>query len=54
VNFTPSPDRAGEPPLIADLDTSQRLLGWMPRWTLENGLRATIDWYCRQETKQAA
>ncbi|HKD37371.1 MAG TPA: GDP-mannose 4,6-dehydratase, partial [Pirellulales bacterium] len=54
VKFAPSPDRAHEPPLIADLDSSRRLLGWTPHWTLENGLRATIDWYTRQEIKQAA
>ncbi|HEY2148943.1 MAG TPA: NAD(P)-dependent oxidoreductase [Pirellulales bacterium] len=54
VKFTPSPDRAHEPPLIADLDTSRRLLGWTPHWTLEAGLRATIDWYSREDIRQAA
>jgi UDP-glucose 4-epimerase len=49
VQFSPSPDRAHEPPLIANLESSRRLLGWEPRWTLEAGLRATIDWYVRQE-----
>jgi UDP-glucose 4-epimerase len=54
VQFAPCLERAHEPPLIADLDTSQRLLGWTPRWTLESGLRATIDWYAKQELKRAA
>lgn len=55
VHFTPNPDRAHEPPLIADLDSSRRLLGWQPRWTLETGLRATIEWYAQQEpVKRAA
>ncbi|HEV2968614.1 MAG TPA: NAD(P)-dependent oxidoreductase [Pirellulales bacterium] len=54
VQFSPSPDRANEPPLIANLESSRRLLGWEPRWTLEAGLRATIDWYVGQhETSQA-
>ena len=54
VQFAPCPERAHEPPLIADLDTSRRLLGWTPRWTLESGLRATIDWYSQQELQRAA
>ena len=49
VHFTPSPDRANEPPLIADLDSSRRLLGWAPDWTLEAGLQATIDWYAERD-----
>ena len=49
VQFSPSPERANEPPLIADLDSSRRMLGWEPRWTLEAGLRATIDWYAERD-----
>jgi len=28
-----------------DSDKARRLLGWEPRWTLEAGLRETLDWY---------
>jgi dTDP-glucose 4,6-dehydratase len=38
-------DRAGHDRRYS-LDTSKlRALGWMPRRTWEDGIRATIDWY---------
>jgi nucleoside-diphosphate-sugar epimerase len=31
----------------ADLSRSRELLGWEPVVSIEEGLRRTIDWYCK-------
>lgn len=31
--------------LLSDTRMAQRLFGWAPKYTLENGLEKTIDWY---------
>jgi len=31
--------------LLADTRVAQKLFGWAPKYTLENGLQETIDWY---------
>lgn len=57
VHFGAIPDRLGEGPLIADADTTRKILGWEPRWTLLTGLTETIAWYAEQiaaETKRCA
>lgn len=39
---------ADEPPLIvADVRRLSELLGWYPRYDLENGLDQTVDWWSR-------
>ncbi|MDX6767788.1 MAG: dTDP-glucose 4,6-dehydratase [Candidatus Methylacidiphilales bacterium] len=40
------PDRPGHDRRYAmDIRKIQRELGWSPRWTLETGLRETVQWY---------
>ena len=39
--------------MYADANKARELLGWAPRHTLEEGLRATIDWY-RSELEGAS
>ncbi len=43
--FGDIPDRIEEVAQVADLACAQSLLGWAPRWTLEEGLRETVAWY---------
>jgi len=38
-------DRSYEGSEVADLGRAQSLLGWVPRWTLEDGLHETVAWY---------
>ncbi len=52
VRFAAATDRIAEPPLISDVETSRRLLGWEPRWTLRRGLEDTIQWYRDREDLQ--
>lgn len=33
---------------LADLSKGRAVLGWEPRWTLDEGLRHTVDWYARE------
>jgi UDP-glucose 4-epimerase len=40
-------DRTGETRQAACARTENILPGWRPRWTLEDGLNATIEWYRR-------
>jgi nucleoside-diphosphate-sugar epimerase len=47
LNFGALPDRLGERTQVADVDPARRLLGWTPRWSLREGLGATIGWYRR-------
>jgi len=49
VQFGAIPDRLAERPLLADLQTTRRLLQWEPQWTLEQGLEETIAWYAARE-----
>lgn len=35
--------------LCGDSSKLRELTGWAPRYSLEEGLRATIDWFCRPE-----
>lgn len=43
--FGALPDRPNEEAEVADRERTQSLLGWIPRWSLEEGLRETIMWY---------
>ncbi|NJL28589.1 MAG: NAD(P)-dependent oxidoreductase [Thermoanaerobaculia bacterium] len=43
--FGTLPDRPLEQVRAADADRTQEVLGWCPRTTLEEGLRATFEWY---------
>lgn len=46
VEAAAGPARAGEVRhSVADLTLARRLLGYAPRWTLRDGLRATIAWH---------
>jgi dTDP-glucose 4,6-dehydratase len=43
-------DRPGHDRRYAiDCSKVERELGWLPRWTLEDGLAATVDWYCNNQ-----
>ncbi len=48
LRFAAAPERVAEPALIADVESSRRMLGWEPRWTLKTGLAQTIRWYAEQ------
>jgi UDP-glucose 4-epimerase len=48
VHFGAISDRLGEKALIADSQTTQRVLGWEPRWTLADGMTETIAWYAER------
>jgi nucleoside-diphosphate-sugar epimerase len=32
-------------PQVADIRQTEAVLAWKPAWSLEAGLRATIDWF---------
>jgi dTDP-glucose 4,6-dehydratase len=39
------PEKSEVMQLLADTRVAQKLFGWKPRYSLEDGLRETIDWY---------
>jgi NAD dependent epimerase/dehydratase len=39
------PEKSEVMQLLCDTRLAQKLFGWAPRYTLENGLRETIEWY---------
>jgi NAD dependent epimerase/dehydratase len=41
------PDKSEVMQLLSDTRLAQKLLGWTPRYSLEEGLRETIEWYRR-------
>jgi nucleoside-diphosphate-sugar epimerase len=43
--FGAAPERPLEPSSVADVELARTLLGWTPRWSLEEGLRDTVAWY---------
>jgi nucleoside-diphosphate-sugar epimerase len=43
--FGAIPDRIGEHPQVAHRESTWRLLGWKPLWSLHDGLKETIIWY---------
>jgi nucleoside-diphosphate-sugar epimerase len=43
--FGALPDRPETPMIAADLGTTERLIGWTPRWSLDAGLAATFEHY---------
>jgi len=45
--FGAIPDRLHESPQIANSEETFRFLGYRPIWSLQDGLKATIDWYRR-------
>jgi len=47
-DFGALPDRLLEPARVADVLATETLLGWKPRTELDDGLRATVDWYRSQ------
>jgi nucleoside-diphosphate-sugar epimerase len=38
------PEKSEVMQLLSDTDLAQRLFGWAPQYTLEEGLRETIEW----------
>jgi UDP-glucose 4-epimerase len=44
--FSPISDRAYEYPQIAEIEKTADMLGVRPSWSLKEGLRVTIAWYC--------
>jgi CDP-glucose 4,6-dehydratase len=52
---TPSEvQRPEAPSLQLDATAARTELGWLPRWELEAGLRATVSWYRRHADGEAA
>ncbi len=47
--FGAVPDRIEESSQIANIKKSERLIGWEPKWALEEGLIETINWYREME-----
>ena len=45
LRFDVLPDRAGEPTRCADLERTERIIGWRPVVGLEEGLDRTVAWY---------
>src|SRR5262245_61736348 len=43
--FGARPELAGEPPFLCADPSGLKALGWRPRFDLEDGLRATLDWW---------
>ena len=43
--FGAIPDRLFEVPQIANAEETYRLIGYRPLWTLNEGIKLTIDWY---------
>ncbi|MEA2125176.1 MAG: CDP-glucose 4,6-dehydratase [Solirubrobacteraceae bacterium] len=51
----PDPDADKESPTLRlDSTKARQELGWEPRWTLEQGLAATVEWFDAFSTGQAA
>ena len=36
---------------FSDISKAQRMLNWEPKWSLEDGLRATVEWFVNQRTE---
>jgi len=54
-SITPSGKQPPEAPsLQLDATAARTELGWLPRWELESGLRATVSWYRRHADGEAA
>jgi UDP-glucose 4-epimerase len=47
-HFDASLDRPSEQVRVADVERTQRALGWVPRVDLERGLADTVDWFREQ------
>lgn len=46
VNSTYADERAGEVKRnFSDISKARRILGWEPKWGVEEGLRATVEWF---------
>ena len=45
LQFDPAADRPLEQVRTADMERTESLAGWRPRFTLDQGLQATIDWH---------
>ena len=46
INLTYAEERAGEVKRnFSDISKARKLLGWEPRWGVEEGLRATVEWF---------
>jgi UDP-glucose 4-epimerase len=43
--FGAIPDRVSEHCQIANIEKTKMAIGWVPRWTLDEGLLETITWY---------
>jgi len=44
------PERAGDiKHSLADISLAQKLLGYQPRVSFEEGLRRTVEWYRQQQ-----
>ncbi len=47
IQFGALPDRPGDPSGVGDGGERLRALGWAPRYSLEEGVRQTVEWWRR-------
>ena len=53
AQFGVVPNRVGEGTRAADTEKAAALLGWAPRWSLEDGLKETIAWYSSEHRPES-
>ena len=50
VNLTYAEERAGEVKRnYSDISKARRILNWEPRWSVQEGLKATVEWFLGQK-----
>jgi nucleoside-diphosphate-sugar epimerase len=52
AGFGAIPDRPFERPHAARVEETKRLIGWSASTSLDDGLRAAVDWYREQRAAQ--
>ena len=52
VNLIYAEERAGEVKRnFSDISKARRILGWEPKWSVEEGLKATVEWFIKKWIK---
>lgn len=52
IQLGKKPDRENEPPMIVGDNTKLRSIGWLPTYSLENGIKQTFDWFSSIKTME--